>query len=195
MKLDLKGDWALAGQFFQEAHRQLGRAIRQSPRPEAELLKQNVLAGIDSGAPGGQRLAPLAQSTRAIRSLLGVSSRQTLVATGLLRNSIQVWRSGPSWMVGVVGPRAALVETLEKGITRVIRMTEQQRRWLFANLGRAIPGVPPGGGGETIVQKVPPRPFLTPVYQAYLRDATKGFRVLTDTARSTGTVFARVFGV
>jgi len=195
MKVTLSGAWGTATQMFQQA-RHLGMAVRKSPEAEAELLRAEVIKGIDTGSPAGTRLAPLASSTRAVRALLGVPSRQALVATGELRNSIRVWRQGGSWVVGVTGRRAVLVETLEKGRTRVIRMTEQQRRWLFANLGRANPGVPPGGGGDTITQKIPPRPFLTPVYRAYLRDTQRtGFRVLASTAQKTGSVFARVFGV
>ena len=192
--IKLTGDWALANRMLQEA-RNLPFSIRRSPEPEARDLRARVIEGLDTGAPGGKRLTPLAESTRAMRALIGMSSRQALVATGQLRNSIQVWRSGPSWMVGVVGPRAALVETLEKGVTRVLRMTEQQRKWLFATLGRANPGAQPAGGGEMITQTIPPRPFLTPVYLAYLRDTSTGSRVLLAVARWTGSAFARAFGV
>mgnify|MGYP001392120442 CR=1 FL=1 len=195
MKLRLEGEWLRAAKVLAEGAKNFHAATTTVFKKEAEKVKKAVLEGLESQSPAGRKLPPVARATIAARNMLGLGGNKALLASGVLRDGIQVYKAPGGWTVGVTGPHARLAQLLEAGVTRVVRMTEQQRRWFFANIGRSNPNdaQPKSGGGDMIVQKIPARPFFTPVVMEYLRDRKTPGEITKNTALLTGDTFGHAF--
>lgn len=138
------------------------------------MLRNEIVRGLTSQAPGGVALTPPAPLTLAARRLEGFGGTKALIVRGDLRNSIAVLVVGGEVFVGV--PRTArssggeslvdLAQLHEFGEPPVvIPITPKMRAFLFALLREA--GKEPTGGSGTgvVVVQEPARPFLRPAFE------------------------------
>jgi hypothetical protein len=189
MKFVTSGDWdefkriaahISSTPFF---HSALEKAMHQ----EALRFQSAVIRGIDSGAPGGKQFAPHSPLTIALRSSGGFGGSKVLIHTAALRNSTTVKRMGRGTFIVGVYRRAArganIAAVHEFGAS--IRITPKMRRFLAAKMREA--GVAPSGGPGTGYIRIPPRPFLRPVFdQEYGDRAAATQRFYENVARNIG---------
>jgi len=179
------GDWALARRLLARGPARLKDAIGTAVRQEAQLLRKTIVEGLTNQAPGGQPIAPLAQTTLAARRLKGFRGTKALLRRGDLRNSITVVMDGDEAFIGVLRKArsrggAALVnvaQVQEFGAGPfIVAITPKMRRFLFVLMRRA--GISPsreGGSKGAVVIRIPPRPFLRPAFESFKRGAQKRF--------------------
>jgi len=187
------GDWARARQLLAAGPQRLRSAIGVAIRQEAQGLRNEIVQGLTSQAPGGEPIKPPAPLTLAARQLEGFGGTKALLVRGDLRNSITVVVEGDEAFIGV--PRSArssggesLVDLAQLheygGPPVVIPITPKMRRFLFVLLKRA--GVTPSGGSGrgVVVTQVPARPFLRPAFEKFRVGA--GRRLLERIAEQLG---------
>lgn len=195
------GQWALASRALKVLPDRIKRAIDQAAIQEAHFYRAKVLRGFaTSGASNGRPWKPLKQSTLENRRQAGISGTKPLMARGDLRNSISVVKGGiGEAFVGVKrgamgrnGQRLTDVAAVhEFGKTITQRVTARQVAFFNARnfaAGRGRTSLKPG---DTIVIRVPARPFLGPVISKY--GGRKGQeRIMARTAANLGGLLGRV---
>ena len=170
------GDWARARQLLAAGPQRLRSAIGVAIRREAQGLRNEIVQGLTSQAPGGEPIKPPAPLTLAARQLEGFGGTKALLVRGDLRNSISVISDGDEVFVGVLrtakgstGESLADIAQLQEfgGPPVIIPITPKMRRFLFVLLKRA--GVTPSGGSGrgVVVTQVPARPFLRPAFEKF----------------------------
>lgn len=179
--VSLFGDWKAAELICNTMSDKWQRAAKKAMLAEGQFLRKKVIEGIDTQAPGGVALKPLSPITMAIRAFEGFKGTKALVRRADMRNSIvSVPVSGGAGVfVGVL--RSAKSKTgkdlvnvakmQEEGATIVVPITPKSRRFFHAALAKAgleVPKSGPSHGGVAIaIIRIPPRPFLAPVFDAY----------------------------
>ncbi|HOU94451.1 MAG TPA: hypothetical protein PLU22_25545, partial [Polyangiaceae bacterium] len=73
------GDWALARRVLSAAPMRLQRAIGNAVRQEAHALRNEIVRGITSQAPGGEPMKPPSTLTLAARQLKGFGGTKALL--------------------------------------------------------------------------------------------------------------------
>lgn len=178
------GDWALARRLLAGAPQRLHAAIGAAVRQEAHALRNEVVQGLTTQAPGGEPLKPPSPLTIAARQLEGFGGTKALLVRGDLRNSITVVAHGDEAFVGVSrstrtkdGTSMVDVAKLHEfgGPPVIIPMTPRMRRFLFALLRRAGKTPTGGSGRGVIVVQVPARPFLRPAFERFRKGASRRF--------------------
>ena len=184
MAVSRTGDWARARRLLTAAPQRLQAAIGTAVRQEAHALRNDIVQGLTSQAPGGEPIKPPAPLTLAARQLEGSGGTKALLVRGDLRNSITVIVEGDEAFIGV--PRSArssggesLVDLAQLheygGPPVVIPITPKMRRFLFALL-RPAGKEPTGGSGRgVVVVQVPARPFLRPAFEKFREGASRRF--------------------
>ncbi len=178
------GDWARARQLLAAGPQRLRSAIGVAIRQEAQGLRNEIVQGLTSQAPGGEPIKPPAPLTLAARQLEGFGGTKALLVRGDLRNSITVIVEGDEAFIGV--PRSArssggesLVDLAQVheygGPPVVIPITPKMRRFLFALLRQAGKEPTGGSGRGVIVVQVPARPFLRPAFEKFREGASRRF--------------------
>ena len=178
------GDWARARQLLAAGPQRLRSAIGVAIRQEAQGLRNEIVQGLTSQAPGGEPIKPPAPLTLAARQLEGFGGTKALLVRGDLRNSITVIVEGDEAFIGV--PRSArssggesLVDLAQLheygGPPVVIPITPKMRRFLFALLRQAGKEPTGGSGRGVIVVQVPARPFLRPAFEKFREGASRRF--------------------
>ncbi len=178
------GDWARARQLLAAGPQRLRSAIGVAIRLEAQGLRNEIVQGLTSQAPGGEPIKPPAPLTLAARQLEGFGGTKALLVRGDLRNSITVIVEGDEAFIGV--PRSArssggesLVDLAQLheygGPPVVIPITPKMRRFLFALLRQAGKEPTGGSGRGVIVVQVPARPFLRPAFEKFREGASRRF--------------------
>lgn len=178
------GDWARARQLLAAGPQRLRSAIGVAIRQEAQGLRNEIVQGLTSQAPGGEPIKPPAPLTLAARQLEGFGGTKALLVRGDLRNSITVIVEGDEAFVGV--PRSArssggesLVDLAQLheygGPPVVIPITPKMRRFLFALLRQAGKEPTGGSGRGVVVVQVPARPFLRPAFEKFREGASRRF--------------------
>lgn len=176
MSVGRTGDWALARRLLASGPARLKGAIGTALRQEAQLLRKQIVEGITSQAPAGTPFQPLAPTTLAARRLQGFGGTKALLRRGDLRNSITAVVEGDEAFVGVSRtarnkagvPLVNVAAVHEFGAGPfVVPITPRMRRFLALVLRRA--GVAPheGSGRGAVVVRIPARPFLRPVFDAF----------------------------
>jgi hypothetical protein len=179
MTIEKFGDWSKVGEILRTAPQRLKDATRKALLQEGQFLRNKIVEGIREQAPGGEAFAPLAPLTVAKRQREGFPGTKALVRQGDLRNSVAVKEQGEAVFVGVhrsaVGKDgkslANVAEIHEYGAgPYVVMLTDKVRRALFAlireaGVERAEPKT--GGGTGFIVIRIPPRPFVGPIWQQW----------------------------
>src|SRR3990167_1910592 len=187
------GDWARARQLLAAGPQRLRSAIGVAIRQEAQGLRNEIVQGLTSQAPGGEPIKPPAPLTLAARQLEGFGGTKALLVRGDLRNSITVIVEGDEAFIGV--PRSArssggesLVDLAQLheygGPPRLIPITPKMRLFLFALLRQAGKEPTGGSGRGVIVVQVPARPFLRPAFEKFREGASRRF--LERVARELG---------
>jgi phage gpG-like protein len=184
MKISRTGDWGRARRLLTAAPQRLQAAIATAVRQEAHALRNEIVQGLTSQAPGGEPLLPPSPLTLAARQLEGFSGTKSLIVRGDLRNSITVFIHGDEAFVGVSRSARSkdgesmvdLAELHEYGGPPVIiPITPKMRRFLFALLRKAGKEPTGGSGRGVIVVQVPARPFLRPAFNKFREGASKRF--------------------
>jgi len=178
------GDWARARQLLAAGPQRLRSAIGVAIRQEAQGLRNEIVQGLTSQAPGGEPIKPPAPLTLATRQLEGFGGTKALLVRGDLRNSITVIVEGDEAFIGV--PRSArssggesLVDLAQLheygGPPVIIPITPKMRRFLFALLRQAGKEPTGGSGRGVVVVQVPARPFLRPAFEKFREGASRRF--------------------
>ena len=178
------GDWARARQLLAAGPQRLRSAIGVAIRQEAQGLRNEIVQGLTSQAPGGEPIKQPAPLTLAARQLEGFGGTKALLVRGDLRNSITVVVEGDEAFIGV--PRSArssggesLVDLAQLheygGPPVVIPITPKMRRFLFALLRQAGKEPTGGSGRGVVVVQVPARPFLRPAFEKFREGASRRF--------------------
>ena len=193
MAVSRTGDWARARRLLTAAPQRLQAAIGTAVRQEAHALRNDIVQGLTSQAPGGEPLKPPSPLTIAARQLEGFGGSKALIVRGDLRNSITVIVQGDEAFIGVSrsarSKDAASMVDLAKlhefgGPPVIIPITPKMRRFLFALLRKAGKEPTGGGGRGVIVVQVPARPFLRPAFDKFREGASRRF--LEGVARELG---------
>jgi phage gpG-like protein len=195
MAVSRTGDWARARRLLTAAPQRLQAAIGTAVRQEAHALRNEIVQGLTSQAPGGETLKPPSPLTIAARQLEGFGGSKALIVRGDLRNSITVIVQGDEAFIGVSRSArskdgASMVDLAKLhefgGAPVIIPMTPKMRRFLFALLRQAGKEPTGGSGRGVIVVQVPARPFLRPAFDKFREGA--GRRFLERVARDLGLV-------
>ena len=193
MAVSRTGDWARARRLLTAAPQRLQAAIGTAVRQEAHALRNEIVQGLTSQAPGGETLKPPSPLTIAARQLEGFGGSKALIVRGDLRNSITVIVQGDEAFIGVSRSArskdgASMVDLAKihefGGSPVIIPMTPKMRRFLFALLRQAGKEPTGGSGRGVIVVQVPARPFLTPAFDKFREGASRRF--LDRVARELG---------
>jgi phage gpG-like protein len=184
MAVSRTGDWARARRLLSAAPQRLQAAIGTAVRQEAHALRNDIVQGLTSQAPGGEPLTPPSPLTIAARQLEGFGGSKALIVRGDLRNSITVFAQGDEAFIGVSRSArskdgAAMVDVAKLnefgGPPVVIPITPKMRRFLFALLRQAGKEPTGGSGRGVIVVQVPARPFLRPAFDKFREGASRRF--------------------
>jgi phage gpG-like protein len=195
MAVSRTGDWARARRLLTAAPQRLQAAIGTAVRQEAHALRNEIVQGLTSQAPGGETLKPPSPLTIAARELEGFGGTKALIVRGDLRNSITVFVQGDEAFIGVSRSArskdgASMVDLAKLhefgGPPVIIPMTPKMRRFLFALLRQAGKEPTGGSGRGVIVVQVPARPFLRPAFDKFREGASRRF--LERVARELGLV-------
>ena len=195
MAVSRTGDWARARRLLTAAPQRLQAAIGTAVRQEAHALRNEIVQGLTSQAPGGETLKPPSPLTIAARQLEGFGGSKALIVRGDLRNSITVIVQGDEAFIGVSRSArskdgASMVDLAKLhefgGAPVIIPMTPKMRRFLFALLRQAGKEPTGGSGRGVIVVQVPARPFLRPAFDKFREGASRRF--LERVARDLGLV-------
>jgi len=193
MAVSRTGDWARARRLLTAAPQRLQAAIGTAVRQEAHALRNEIVQGLTSQAPGGETLKPPSPLTIAARQLEGFGGSKALIVRGDLRNSITVIVQGDEAFIGVSRSArskdgASMVDLAKLhefgGPPVIIPITPKMRRFLFALLRKAGKEPTGGGGRGVIVVQVPARPFLRPAFDKFREGASRRF--LERVARELG---------
>jgi len=193
MAVSRTGDWARARRLLTAAPQRLQAAVSAAVRQEAHALRNEIVQGLTSQAPGGETLKPPSPLTIAARQLEGFGGSKALIVRGDLRNSITVIVQGDEAFIGVSrsarSKDGASMMDLAKlhefgGPPVIIPMTPKMRRFLFALLRQAGKEPTGGSGRGVIVVQVPARPFLRPAFEKFREGASRRF--LERVARELG---------
>ena len=193
MAVSRTGDWARARRLLTAAPQRLQAAIGTAVRQEAHALRNEIVQGLTSQAPGGETLKPPSPLTIAARQLEGFGGSKALIVRGDLRNSITVIVQGDEAFIGVSRSArskdgASMVDLAKLhefgGPPVIIPITPKMRRFLFALLRKAGKEPTGGGGRGIIVVQVPARPFLRPAFDKFREGASRRF--LERVARELG---------
>jgi hypothetical protein len=204
MNIGKTGAWGRLAKLLETAPKRLKEASDKALMQEAQYFRTKIVEGITSQAPAGQAFTPLAPTTLAIRRFRGFKGSKALLVNSDLRNSITVTKEGGRVFVGVLRSAKArngrslvnIAQLHEEGSRPIVmQLTPKARAFLHAAFRAAgLPAIARGTPrtGITIIQ-VPPRPFLTPVFDRYGADeAVVARRFLERVAKNLGGDFGSV---
>ena len=183
----------------------IDRHVKISVLAELQYLRKRVLEVFKNEGPPGSKWPALSPITIAVRSFEGFKGTKILQVTRDLMGSISVIPDGElGGFVGVARTKARkdgqdpvnLARLHEQGATFAHTVTPAQRRYLFAALAAAgLNTAPPAGHarsfdgpvtGTTIVIKIPPRPFLGPVFDVYARPEDLALSIVRRVCKKLG---------
>lgn len=196
------GDWNRAAVILRTAPIKIRLAMDRAVLQEAQFFRRKVIEGFRNQAPGGQRFKPLAETTLAIRRFTGFSGTKALIVRGDLRNSVKVVKRrtslGAEAFIGVLrsargrsgGPLINIAEVHEFGAGPiVIPVTPAMRKFLMAAFRQELGGSEGGAGGVArgiIIVRIPPRPFIQPVADAFFNGPDARLRFQARVAANMG---------
>lgn len=183
LKLRLTGNWQRAMSDLRDAGARMSLSIDRAVAQEAHDARKQIVQGIRSQQPAGQRFERLSRLALAIRRARGFRGTKALIRTSALIGSVNVKRAGKGrYFVGVLrGGKSregemltTIAEIQEKGSTHVVRVTPKMRRFLMMQLRRAgvLQRRRRGSGFQSSIQKrvmvirIPARPFMQPVFDS-----------------------------
>ncbi len=190
------GDWGKVASILGSLSVQFPAAMESALQEEGQFYRRKIIEGITSQAPGGKAFKPLSPVTLAIRQATGFNGTKALIRHGDLRGSITSSSAGKGAVfVGVLytarGPDgrqlADIAKINEYGATIRAVLTKARLRFLKGVLRHAR-GTGSSGGGEQggmSVIRIPPRPFLQPIFDMY-SGMRGGLRMQARVAKKLG---------
>jgi hypothetical protein len=179
------GDWATARTTLERLGSRAEGGMRKALLKEAQLFRKEIVEGIAAQAPGGEAFAPLSALTLALRKLRGFRGSKALARHGDLRNSVQVTETPEGAFVGVLRtaraedgqPLVDLAELNESGSRHpiVVRVTDKLRALFLALYLEGLTAAPLSATTQVLVVRLPPRPFLAPVWKKLRPGAKERF--------------------
>jgi hypothetical protein len=181
---DEKTDWVKAKIALGYGPRILTETRRAILR-ELQILRKIIVDEFRNEGYVGGKWPALSPTTIAIRRFEGFKGTKIMQVTRDLVGSISVVEvPGEGAFVGVARSKSRkdgqdpvnIAKAMEEGFSSRQTMTARQRRYLMAALSAA--GLEPpagrapvagGSGATTIVIRVPPRPFLGPVFDEFAK--------------------------
>jgi hypothetical protein len=186
------GDWDKAREIFETMVIKTQDASKRAILRDAHFLRGEMIKGIQAQAPGGSAFKPLSPLTLAARRLSGFRGTKALMVHGDLRNGTRVENlgKGRGAFIGILRtakasdgkPLVNIAEVQEFGAGPIrIELTKKVMRYL-AVLFRELHGegaIPKpfwlikaksrgwAGAKQYIVTKIPPRPFIRPVFEMF----------------------------
>ncbi len=198
VQIGITGDWRRAARILGTGTRVIRRALDVAVRQEAQFFRRKVVEGFREQAPGGSRFEPLKETTLAIRRFTGFRGTKALIVRGDLRNSIKVvTRRGPLGTEAFIGVLRSARSRDGKDLVNIaavhefgsktflIEVTPAMRKFLAAAFSQELGGLSGGRGGLSrgvIVVKIPARPFLQPVVDAFFSGPVASARFQTRVA-------------
>lgn len=184
----LFGDWDRLDRMLARARRDIEPAMDAALQAVSEMAAEDVRRGVQSQAPGGQKLRPPARSTILARRMSGISGNKALIRTGKIYGSVVARPAGRlRYRVGIPDPGDARVAAMhERGAGPFfVRLTPKMMAFLFAS-GIIVPrrrgGRTEGGRPGYAVIRIPARPVFKPMAaaigrrpQRYMRAARRAF--------------------
>lgn len=181
VKISLFGDWSKAKSLLGTMQQKFEQAAERAMLQEAHMLRGEIVKGIREGAPGGQAFEKLAESTLAVRAFKGFRGTKPLIHRGDLRNSIIVKRTTNGVFIGILYSAktkdgkgvANIASMMENGAGPiVVPITDKSRKFFHAALAKA--GLSPegkghGGGHAIAIIRIPPRPFMRPIFDKFAK--------------------------
>ena len=205
IQIGITGDWRRAGRILGTGPRVIRLALDVAVQQEAQFFRRKVVEGFREQAPGGQRFKPLSETTLAIRRFTGFQGTKILIVRGDLRNSIKVVvRRGPLGSEAFIGVLRSARSRDGKDLVNIARVhefgsntflievTPAMRRFLAAAFTQELGGLSGGAGGLSrgvIVVKIPARPFLQPVIDAFFSGPVAAARFQTRVAVAMAGMF------
>lgn len=183
------GDWEKAVAKLQFLEKNAETALKRAVLQEAHELRNEMVTGIDGGAPGGKAFQPHATPTLYLRRVLGKGKgTKIMIASSGLRNAIRVVPlPGGGAFVGVSRSaskgRFRIAQIQEQG--RTITITPRMRRFLHAMLRKAGAPPPPPGAAKISI-RIPPRPFISPIVAKYSGNDELQKRIVANVAAQLG---------
>jgi phage gpG-like protein len=202
VKVTKTGAWSAARKILESGAKRIREAESKAVVQEAQFFRTKIVEGLRSGAPGGDAFQPLAPTTLAIRKLRGGKGAKPLVRHGDLRNSITVVKEGDGVFVGVLrsakssgGGSLVNVAAIHEFGSRpiVLKITAKVRALLHAAFRQAGLEQPSGdrqSKGLAVI-RIPPRPFLRPVFEKYGAPDVVAKRFVDRVAKLLGGDFGR----
>lgn len=201
------GDWDKLKRIVEKAPEKLEKALQQSLKQEAQFFRNKIVEGIREQAPGGKPFKPLSEKTLAMREARGFKGTKALIVRGDLRNSVTVAQQGDGVFVGVLRTakskdgkdlyNVAAIHEYGAG-PFVIRWTEKARAYVMAKLresGQKITRRKHPVPGSIVVVKIPARPFIRPVWDAFAKPPEQvADRFMRRLARNLHGDFGSLFG-
>lgn len=184
--IDLTG-WQHAIRVVNRVGNGIDRAIRKALKREAQFFRTKIVQGIREQAPGGIPFAPLSANTLKTRALEGFRGKKALIRTGELRNAVVVVETEEGVFIGVLrtarnrsGQSLANVADIQENGAGpfIVPITLRSRHYLGAA------GVNAPGPGRFVIIRIPPRPFIRPVFDKWGSGSQVKDRVLRSVAES-----------
>lgn len=184
----LYGDWDKAIKRIKDWEQKLPHSLETALKQEAQELRTAIIQGIDAGGAPGANWPPRSDTTRATMEALGQGNKnKTLIRHGDLRNSITVVSQGQgSGSSAFIGVLRAAVGKAGKSLYNIADIHEhgrgpfavswsaKARAYLMALWRQAgFEPDPTKRGphvGDTVLIRIPARPFLRPVFKALFGD-------------------------
>lgn len=192
--ITLTGEWEAAKMTMDGASEDIDQALEAAILALAEYFVGRLKKKIASNVPPANSGLTIMQKR----------SSKTLINSGDMRNSVTtVVQDKHNVFVGIprtvsargaksgvgfkavsssqakLGSVANLAQIMEQGRTIVQRVTDKQRRFLHATLGKKASKVPSGQPSSgVIVIHIPPRPFIKPTFDEELPGAPARFQKL-----------------
>lgn len=198
--IKLTGDWDKAKAIFSNVQRgAFKRALGVALQREGLFLAGKIVEKLHSGD-----FLPLSKLTIASRMLAGFGGSKPLNVSGALAGAVTVHPNNSTALTKFVGilrtarakgngkgagsNLANLGDIHENGRNFIVKMTDKMRKFLFGVLFPAA-GMTGGGGGGGhgtgyITVRIPPRPFVRPVFEQW--SPTSSERITADVARQLG---------
>lgn len=179
MSVSRTGNWAVVAGFLGAVQAKATGALTTALNREALRAERLMKEGIRKQAPGGKVFKALSAWTIIKRKAQGSRGRKALIQHGDLRRSIKTVQTREGFFVGVQRtargragqPLVNVAAVQEFGATMVLNVDKEGptkktiRSYFLALVAKKLIKKPLKAGTKFIVVRIPPRPFINPVFK------------------------------